>query len=319
MLSSKIISDYMRKFEQKREILYTKRVRTFVLILLGWIIIFCVNTYRHRVSAPDLMGYKRVSKAEVTDISFDSVFSSSDIYTQTDTVVPIIYHNFPDINKLKDSTRTLKELFTDLLVPEIMIIQTEFQREREWVKNFRELSSIGFITEKDSIKFSQLCKLFATEDTLELVKRLHTNPPSIVLAQTVIETGWGRSRFCTIANNFFGIWSFNTNEPRVASTYMRGDSLQVYVRKYDNLYSSIKDYYISIAKNRAYKELRTARLTTSDPYKLITHLHRYSEKSTEYVNMLRSIIRTNNFTKWDTVTVQPYNINQSIQLIENRD
>ena len=45
-----------------------------------------------------------------------------------------------------------------------------------------------------------------------LEKRVGIIPPSLVVAQAAIESGWGTSRFLLEGNNLFGQWTFNPSQ-----------------------------------------------------------------------------------------------------------
>jgi len=143
-----------------------------------------------------------------------------------------------------------------------------------------------------------LKKQYKAKTDQELLAALKPHPISITLAQCAIESAWLTSRFTKEANNLFGVWSFNKNEPRIAASGLRGDKT-IYLKKYNNYYESIKDYYKNVSKSWAYKEFRFARLKTNNPYELIKHLSHYSEKGEEYIELLRKVIEKNRFTQYD--------------------
>jgi Bax protein len=124
------------------------------------------------------------------------------------------------------------------------------------------------------------------------------HPQSITLAQSAMESAWGTSRFLQEANNVFGVWSFNKNEPRVAAGKKRGKTT-IYVKKYATIADSIKDYYRVLATGRAFKGFRAAKMKTNNPYTLVKHLDKYSERGADYGKELASMIRYNKLTKYD--------------------
>ena len=76
----------------------------------------------------------------------------------------------------------------------------------------------------------------------------------ISVAQAALESDWGRSRFATEANNFYGIIQTDKNEPHVKSR-----KSEVLVKKYGRRCESTSDY-IRILSNvshfQEYRELR---------------------------------------------------------------
>ena len=113
-----------------------------------------------------------------------------------------------------------------------------------------------------------------------------------------MESAWGTSRFFVQANNIFGVWSFNKDEPRIAASEKRGNKT-VYVKKYASLDDSIRDYYRVLARGAAFAEFRKLKMKSSDPHALVKKLDRYSERGAEYGNELSSMIRYNKFDSYD--------------------
>ena len=113
-----------------------------------------------------------------------------------------------------------------------------------------------------------------------------------------MESAWGTSRFFREANNVFGVWSFDPNEPRIAAGKKRGDKT-IWVKRYKNVTASVLDYYRVIAKGNAFTAFRTLRLNSNDPFILLTKLDRYSERGDAYGKELAAMIRFNKFTNYD--------------------
>ena len=149
-----------------------------------------------------------------------------------------------------------------------------------------------------SSTLQQLMKSYHAKDFNDLLMRLKPHPRSIALAQSAMESAWGTSRFLRIANNTFGVWSFNKNEPRVAAGKKRGDKV-IYVKKYATIEDSIRDYYKLLATGGTFKEFRKAKMKTDNPYILVKYLNKYSERGAEYGKELASMIKHNHLTKYD--------------------
>lgn len=137
-----------------------------------------------------------------------------------------------------------------------------------------------------------------------LLRRMHPHPVSLVIAQAALETGWGTSRFYREANNVFGIWSYNTREPRMAAAETR-DGKTIYVRKYASLDAAVEGYFYMIANARAYTDFRAARMHTDNPFLLLKHLRKYSELRDEYVARLYAVLRSNRLYAYDDPVHRP--------------
>ncbi len=143
---------------------------------------------------------------------------------------------------------------------------------------------------------------YNAKDNLELLMALKPHPKSITLAQAAMESAWGESRFFKEANNLFGVWSYNKNEPRIAASSLRGEKT-IWLKKYPTVKDAIKDYYKMLSRSWAFKEFRELNFEkkNQNPYLLVKKLQKYSEKREIYTKELSSMINYNKFTKFDEV------------------
>ncbi len=137
----------------------------------------------------------------------------------------------------------------------------------------------------------------ATTDS-ELLMALKPHPRSIAIAQAAMESSWATSRFFRKANNIFGVWSFDEDEPRIAALQKRGDKT-IWLKKYSTVEDAVYDYYRTLARSSAFAEFRKTKMITNDPFVLVTKLDRYSEKGSLYGEELTSIIKFNKFNDYD--------------------
>lgn len=189
------------------------------------------------------------------------------------------------------SVQEKKQYFKDILVPIVTSVYLKLDTQYEDVK--RDLNAS--INNEFILK---LKKTYRAKSDDELLQALKPHPISIALAQSAIESAWLTSRFTKQANNIFGVWSFNKNEPRIAASGLRGDKT-IYLRKYKTLKHSVEHYYYNLAISKAYKQFRTQRVLSNDPYTIVEHLTSYSEKGIVYTDMLKRVIEFNKFDKYD--------------------
>lgn len=226
---------------------------------------------------------------------------SKDIISVSDSlIIPFQYTGKIWLDSLSIQER--KEKFIDLLLPTILVSKYKLEQKTEkFLAIIKEDTSKWKKSER--IFIDNLFREYKTIDTAELQSRLLTHPTSIVLAQAAIESAWGTSRFYKEANNPFGIWSFNKDEPRIPSKLAR-DGEFVYLRKYNNLQESIDDYFKVIARG-PYVQFRKARKKTNNPDVLVHNLINYSEKKTVYTRELSIIIKKNNLLRFDHFKIHP--------------
>ena len=111
---------------------------------------------------------------------------------------------------------------------------------------------------------------------------------AISVAQAILESDWGKSRFATEANNFYGIIQTDETEPHIKSL----DS-DVMLKMYGNRCESVADYIALLNSSSAFKEYRDVRLKqyvedNVDIYKVIHSLKNYAVDP-EYINKLLTV------------------------------
>ena len=191
----------------------------------------------------------------------------------------------------KMTVQEKKARFIALIVPAVNIVYAKLMARYEEIKITLDAGKTNAEIEKLKVEY----KVITNE---KLLMALKPSPKSITIAQAAIESSWATSRFCRVANNIFGVWSFDEDEPRVAALQKRGDKT-IWVKKYDSIEDAIYDYYRTLGRSGAFAEFRQARMKTNDPFILVTKLDRYSEKGSLYGEELTSIIKFNKFDKYD--------------------
>jgi Bax protein len=232
------------------------------------------------------------------EIIYREAVSVEDILNEEfncNAVAPVVYKRLPSLRNLPVETR--KEVFIRALLPSILIAEKKIKKERERVLEILDkFKKEKIITKKDLSFLNMVLKKYKTTSTEELLARMNVNPPSVVLAQAAIESGWGTSRFFEEGNNVFGIWTFKGNGIQAASSEAR-------LRKYDTLLEAVEDYLYNLNVGWAYKRYRITRMSTSNPILLINYLDNYSILGKEYVRRLNKVIKTNNLERYDACSL----------------
>ncbi len=220
---------------------------------------------------------------------------------KTKFVAPLLYHEIGDFSNLPIEEK--KDKFIAAVLPAILVAKHRIETERNQVL---ALSQKEKWTIQDAQFFQQQSEKYGTDKIEVLLDKMMVHPTSIVLAQAIVESGWGTSRFFLKANNLFGVWSFNPDEPRIPAKYRRKDSgLQAYLRKYDDISESIQNYFETIARTNAYKSFVNARTQTDNVSRLLPYLRNYSERKEAYIAQLQSIINHNDLTQYDQYHLDP--------------
>ena len=113
-------------------------------------------------------------------------------------------------------------------------------------------------------------------------------PINLVLAQAILESNWGKSRFAVSGNNLFGIKAVS-GEDYIKSRNGRK------VKKYHTWCESVNDYMDLLAHGEPYKEFqenlfRQWAVDNVDIYELVNHLDKYAEDK-KYKKKVKELIR----------------------------
>lgn len=235
-----------------------------------------------------------------------SIHSVSDIEVIDSSLVkPYDYISVVSLEYLPVAEK--KQKYIDMVLPAILVAKLNLLNSQNEVKNLVSKDT-SKISKKQKTFLQELLKKYKAKNFDELLSRLNTHPNSIVIAQSAIESGWGTSRFFLEANNLFGVWSFNKSDDRIKAKSDR-EGKSTYLKKYKSLSGSIEDYFLTIGRG-PYKDFRSQRINTNNPYLLVTYLLSYSELREEYVKHLQHIIKKNDLTKYDNYQIDPEYLNK---------
>ncbi len=213
-------------------------------------------------------------------------------------VKPVAYTQIPSLSGLTVKER--KEAFLRLILPSVLIAEKKIDIERKKLITLKDKINKGLLlTGKEHKYLSAFLNRYKTDDLEELLFRLNSHSPSIILAQAALESGWGTSRFFTEANNIFGVWTFKKGRG------LKAISSNARLSTYPSTLHSVGDYLYNINVGWAYKDFRLVRARSSNTFTLINHLDRYSTLGSEYVKRLNRIIRSNNLKKIETCSIDP--------------
>lgn len=236
-----------------------------------------------------------VKLKSITEPKYVEINNLEDIIALDDNLVPlVIYNSVPDLDTLNVEER--KTAFINILLPSILLVKDQILSDRAIINSFIDKEELN---ESDSSFLNLQLKTYRVSSIEYLPERMIMPPVSIVLAQAALESGWGTSRFFKEGNNIFGMWSYSASHNRMAAAEKRGGVRQIYVRTFPDIYSSILNFCQTLGRVRAYKEFRKALETEDDPYVLVDHLIRYSERGTSYTETVKLVMRKNDFPKYD--------------------
>jgi Bax protein len=229
-------------------------------------------------------------------------------YTLTDVrlgeaVPPIKVERVPDDLAGKDGS-VRKALFITALLPVILEVNQRVLAEREQLLFLREkYAGQTGITPIERIWLEQLADRYeASADKLdELVRRVDIVPPSMAIAQSGIESGWGTSFAARTGNALFGQIQ-SVGRHAVAVPWKPGAGMP---QPFTNVGEAADAYVSNLNTHPAYGAFRSERAAmrergeTPDGYQLIGKLLRYSELGHQYVGFVRQVMREDKLTDFD--------------------
>ena len=210
------------------------------------------------------------------------------------------------------SSQERKSLFLRTLLPIVLLENHRLDEQRKRLNVI--LQQTTPLTEQQAQWLAELKKQFRLKGEISdpeqqstLLRRLDTLPPSLVLAQAAIESGWGTSRFAQQGNSLFGQWSYKANTGLVPDA--RNEGANHVVRAFDSLQDSVRSYMRNLNTHTAYRELRLMRESMRsqgvnfDSYALAHGLLRYSQRGEAYIEEVQIIIRGNRLTQYDQMSL----------------
>ena len=229
------------------------------------------------------------------------------------TGVPIARMYFPYIprNISKYETNKKKSVFIAILLPIAL-------RGNELVLEERNLMNVAFSTNNiyqieqlskkykvknfKKINFSELNRLELIKIKLELSKKINEIPISMILAQAIIESGWGSSRFAQQGNALFGEWTWKSHNGIKPKENLDADFS---VKNFKNLLDSVNSYILNLNSHPAYRDLRNFREEQNQIGKNVTgyemsyFLEKYAEIGFEYVIKVTNMIKNNKLNEYE--------------------
>jgi Bax protein len=223
--------------------------------------------------------------------------------------LPILSTLPSDFDQLQD-VKLKKELFYLITLPIIHESNRLILEDREMIINIEKKFLRKTLNENEvneTVRLAVKYKLdYSTIDLKlfrDLKQRINIIPVSLALAQAIVESGWGQSRFALEGNALYGQWT--TNEQKGIIPEDRDEDKTHAVRKFENLQQSVQAYMHNINTHRAYYSFRVVRriaerVQYTDPISAkVKFLAAYAEIGQEYVDKLELIIESNKLREFD--------------------
>ncbi|ECR2419909.1 glucosaminidase domain-containing protein [Campylobacter jejuni] len=185
----------------------------------------------------------------------------------------------------------------------------KIEQERSFIEAFfKDAYKTGFRTSNQTnleklITIKNKYRIGNLYDFTEYKKRIQKIPKSMGIAQALVESATGTSRFAREANNLFGEWTWGE---KGLIPDLRHPDKKHKIKIFDSLQDSVDSYVLNLNRHFAYEKFRDARAKFESEGKEITGLEAiktldsYSERKGYYINLIAKIIKRYNLEKYDT-------------------
>ena len=236
-----------------------------------------------------------------------SVANQSDSYNIASNICTTTKMKKPDFANIQD-IKEKKKAFIEYMLASILNANKEICAEKAEVKKLnitmqknKEFNSIQQTKLEKYRIYYKIKDAHTAQEQLDLLDvKIGTAPTSFILAQAILESGWGSSRFAKDYNNYFGLHCFEDN------CGVKASGADVYLETFINATQSVLGYYHRLNTGTKFKNFRETRqkvyherLSAS---KLLDTLEDYSElEGDEYKIRLENVINHNKLDQYDSI------------------
>lgn len=220
-----------------------------------------------------------------------------------------------------DTSSAKQQEFINFMLPKINQANSEVSNSRGklltyftiW-KNKQTLSSetkdwLQKLAVQYKVKSSDFTQIATWQN---LIKRVDVLPNSLVLAQTILESAWGKSNIAHQANNYFGHFC-SAKGCGIPQKLVNNNGDEI--TTFRDASEAVRVYLLNINTHHEYEHLRTLRQKAHSNNQnlkavvLAEKLDKYSTLGKVYVKRIKQVIRQNNLESYDA-----YNQGQVLKL-----
>lgn len=223
-----------------------------------------------------------------------------------DEAVPAVFATrLPsELPKIRE-TRQKKRTFIRLVLPLILESNARIEAKREYLS---DLAVKPTLTAGEQHWLRELALDYGVDPAdpkmiAKLLRRVDIIPPSLAIAQSITESGWGTSRFAQKGRALYGQRTWSRGGGIIPKQRRSGETYEV--RAFRSLLESVESYMRNLNTHPAYASLRARRAADRDigrqlsGHALAEGLDRYAETGEQYVREIQTLIRVNRLGDFD--------------------
>lgn len=198
-------------------------------------------------------------------------------------------------NGMKYKQRSSNATFIQVLLPHILKVNEQILADRARLLMLQQLQKERHLRHSEKMWLSKLASEYRCKSTRieALLHHVDIVPPSLALAQAILETGGGRSHAALKKNSTFGHMATKTK-----------------VQKFESLQHSVEAYVKNLNRHMAYASFRKERAGLRKGnkdlcgIKLASCLLKYSVRGPAYTRDLQNLIRNFKLKSYDHITLE---------------
>lgn len=225
---------------------------------------------------------------------------------ETKIIPNLIIAKLPkDLKKMK-SIKNRKELFIKITLPLIVQENAKLSSLNKKIKTIKH--NFDQISRKEATWVKKLMVEYKADTLDDLLIKVDKIPVSLALAQAVIESGWGTSRFAYEGNALFGQYVWGTTNHGIIPNDRESDA-KYKIKSFDSLGDSVASYMKNLNTNYHYNEFRINRFvlrSNNIPIRgsyLAEYLLSYSIED-DYTDKIKNIIEINEFEDFENLNIE---------------
>lgn len=197
-----------------------------------------------------------------------------------------------DMTKKKASSNAT---FIQVLLPHVLKVNEHILNDRKRLCELKEQLKVRHLRHTEKMWLMKLASDYRCKSTKidALLKHVDIVPPSLALAQAILETGGGRSSAALRKNSTFGHMKSNNK-----------------VQEFASLYHNVEAYIKNLNRHAAYTSFRKVRAdlrAKNQPLcgiKLASCLDKYSIRRAAYIRDIQGLITARDLRKYDKMTLE---------------
>ena len=216
------------------------------------------------------------------------------------------------VGSSSDTPQEKKAAFINYLVPQVREVNARILRDRRRLTAILQDVAAGdqpgyfdgrWLKKLVADYGAELPERITTSFLDQMLVRVDVVPPSLVIAQAAVESGWGTSRFAQRGNNLFGLRAYGgkglTPKARDAGEKFK-------VAAYPSVHESVAEYINNLNTGESYIDLRMTRRELRQRGQpvtgtaLVSGLAGYSGRGADYVETILAVITANKLGRFDS-------------------